>query len=97
MHPIFLVEAFLTGYLRYSDQNVAKTSVHGTLETKPGVEIWRRPDFLNRRPRLPIRPPLHQSVYLAPLRSFNELRSKVSQSTQLLPVCPLRFCHAFFG
>jgi len=36
-----------------------------------------------------------QSVYLAPLRSFNELRSKVSQSTQLLPVCPRPFCDAF--
>jgi len=53
---------------------------------KPEVEIWRRTDFSIRRTRLPIRPPIHQSVYLAPLRSFNELRSKVGQSAQLLPV-----------
>jgi len=36
------------------------------VEAKPEVEICRRPDFLNRRPRLPIRPPIHQSVYLTP-------------------------------
>jgi len=34
---------------------------------KPEVEIWRRLDYLTRRPRLPVRPPIHQSVYLAPL------------------------------
>ena len=46
---------------------------------KPEVEIWRRP-------RLPIRPAVHQNVYLAPLPSYTELRLKVGQSTQLLMV-----------
>ena len=36
---------------------------------KPEVEIWRRPHFWTFRPRLPIRPPIHYGVYLAPLRS----------------------------
>ena len=76
---------------------MAKRSVTVAVEAKPEVEIWRRPDFLNRRPRLPIRPPIHQSVYLAPFRSFKELRPKVGQSTQLLPICTRLFCHAFFG
>ena len=40
------------------------------LEAKPEVEIWRGPIFLSRRPRLPIRPPIHPSVFLAPLRSY---------------------------
>ena len=70
---------------------MTKRSVTGAVEAKPEVEIWRRPDFWNRRPRLPIPPPIHQSVYLAPLQSFSELRSKVGQSTQLLPICPRRF------
>jgi len=34
---------------------------------EPEVELLRRLDFLTRRPRLPIRPPIHQSVYLTPL------------------------------
>ena len=69
----------------------------GAVDAKPEVEIWRRPDFLTRRPRLPIRPPMHYGVYLAPLWSFSEIRPNVGQSTHLLPVCPRRFCHAFFG
>jgi len=36
------------------DHNKAKKKVPGALEAKPEVEIWRRPDFLTRRPRLPI-------------------------------------------
>jgi len=48
----------------------------GAVEAKPEVEIWRRPDFLNRRPQLPIRPPLHYGVYLAPLRILRELNQK---------------------
>jgi len=72
-------------------QNTTKSSAPGALEAKPEVEIWLWPDFLNRRPRLPIRPPIHQSVYLALLQSFNGLRSKVGQSTQLLPVMQMYF------
>jgi len=55
---------------------------------KPEVEIWRRP-------RLPIRPAVHQNVYLAPLPSYTELRLKVGQSTQLLMVWHRWFFHAF--
>jgi len=36
------------------DQNKANKEGPGALEAKPEVEIWRRPDFLTRRPRLPI-------------------------------------------
>jgi len=36
-------------------------------------------------------PPIHHSVYLAPLRSFSELTSKVGQSTQLLLVMRIYF------
>jgi len=76
---------------------MAKRSVPGAVEAKPEVEIWRQLDFWNRRPRLPIRPPIHYGVYLARLWSFSELKPKVGQSTQLLPVCPRRFCHALSG
>jgi len=76
---------------------MAEKSVPGALEAKPEVEIWRRPDFWNRRPRLPIRLPIHYGVYLAGLWRFSELRPKVGQSTQPLPVCPRLFCHAFVG
>jgi len=38
MHPIFLLEAFLIGYLRYSGQNAAKTNIRGTIEAKPEVK-----------------------------------------------------------
>ena len=69
------------------DQNKAKKEGPGALEAKPEVEIWRRPDFLTRRPRFPIWPPTHHNVYLIPLPSFTGLTSKVGQSTQLLPVC----------
>ena len=79
-------------------QKIAKRNVPGALQAKPEVEIWRRPDFLTQPPRLPIRPPIHKSVYLSPLRSFRELKSKVGQSTQLLPVLQiyLRFDHDDF-
>jgi len=76
---------------------MAKRSVPGAVEAKPEVEIWRQLDFWIRRPRLPIRPPIHYRVYPARLWSFSELKPKVGQSTQLLPVCPRRFSHAFFG
>ena len=42
-----------------TSQNTAETSVSGALEPKPEVEIWRRPVFLTRRPRLPIRLSIH--------------------------------------
>jgi len=69
----------MAGYVRYGShtgEKMAKRNVPGAVGAKPEVEIWRRPDFWNRRPRLPIRPPSHQSVYLAPLRSFRELNKK---------------------
>ena len=50
--------------------NTAERSVPGALEAKPEVEIWRRPDFLTRRPRLPIRLSIHYGVYLVPLRLY---------------------------
>jgi len=53
-----------------------KKSVQGAVEAKPEVEIWWRPDFLTRRHRLPILPPIHYAVYIAPLRSFKELNQK---------------------
>ena len=59
----------------YGPENDKKER-HGAVEAKPEVEIWRRPDFWNRRPRLPIQPPIHYGVYLAPLRSFRELNRK---------------------
>jgi len=44
---------------------MAKWSLPRALETKPEVEIWRRPDLLNRRPRLPIRPrDRHSDVFI---------------------------------
>ena len=79
LDPVFSQEEFLAGYLRYGShtgQKMAKRSVPGALEAKPEVEIWRRPDFLNLRPRLPIRPPVHYGVYLAPFPSFRELNEK---------------------
>ena len=36
------------------DQNKAKKEGPGALEAKPEVEMWRRPDFMIRRPRLHI-------------------------------------------
>jgi len=48
-------------------------------------------DFLTRRPRLPIWPPTHHSVYLISLPSFTVLTSKVGQSTQLLPGLQIHF------
>ena len=89
LHPVFSQEKFIAVYLRYGSQTgqkMSKRSVPGALEAKPEVEIWRQLDFWNRRPRLPIRPPIHYGVYLARLWSFSELRSKVGQSTQLPPV-----------
>jgi len=53
-----------------TSQNTAESSVSGALEPKPEVEIWRRPDFLTRRPRLPIRLSIHYGVYLVPLRLY---------------------------
>ena len=44
---------FLTKYDNV-DQNKAKKEGPGAIEAKPEVQIWRRPDFLTRRPRLPI-------------------------------------------
>ena len=81
----------------YGPEN-GKKERSGAVEAKPEVEIWRRPDFFTRRRRLPIRPPIRQSVYLAPLRSFSELRPKVGQSTQLIPVWSGRlFCQPLSG
>jgi len=45
-------------YSGHIGQNTPKTSVRGPLEAKPEVEIWRRPDILTQRPRLPIRLPI---------------------------------------
>jgi len=58
-----------------------KKERHRALEAKPEVEIWRRPEFSTQQPRLPIWPPIHRSVYLAPLPSFRELSPTVDQST----------------
>ena len=58
-HTVFLQEAFLAIYLRYSGhtgQNTAKTNVQGTLASKWEIEMWWQPVFLTQRPRLPIRP-----------------------------------------
>jgi len=48
----------------YGPEN-GKKSVQGAVEAKPEVEIWRRPDFPTRRPRLPIRFRILYVVYLA--------------------------------
>ena len=55
VHPVFLLKAFQAIHVRYGDNaghNKAKMSLPGALEAKPEVEIWRRPNFLTRRPRL---------------------------------------------
>jgi len=77
--PGFLTGSIIVVCLRYGShtgQNKSKRSVPGALEAKPEIEIWRRPDFLNRRPRIGMRTPIHYGVYLAPLRSFRELNEK---------------------
>ena len=48
-------------------QNMAVRSVPRVLEAKPEVEIWWRPNFLTRRPRLPIWPNVGQSTQLLPV------------------------------
>ena len=80
----------------YGPEN-GKKERPGAVEAKPEVEIWRRPDFLTRRPRLPIRPPIHRNVYLAPLWSFSELRPKVGQSTTTYGLTRTTFCQALSG
>jgi len=47
--------------------NTAERSVSGALEPKPEAEIWRRPVFLTRRPRLSICPKVGQSTLLLPV------------------------------
>jgi len=79
LNPVFSYEEFLAVYVRYGShagQKTAKRSVPRAVDAKPEVEIWRRPDFLTQRHRLPIRLPIHYGVYLALLRSFSELNQK---------------------
>jgi len=73
-HTVFLQEAFLAIYLRYSShtgQNTAKTNVQGTLAAKWEIEMWWQPLFFDSATPTSYSTPIHYGVYLAPSPSYH--------------------------